>query len=230
MVEIILVQPQLAENIGMTARAMMNCGLYHLRLVNPREDHLSEKALSASSGADEILHNAKVYKNTADAIKDLSQIFATTARHRDQIKLCHTADEAAKKMNDKTGILFGPERTGLHNDDIALADAIITIPLNPKHCSLNLSQAVLLVGYEWHKQQNNHLKTKLITNKTKVADKRKLIDFFETLEKELDDCGNFKSDEKRPRMVRNLRNIFNRCQMTEQEINTFLGIISHLKK
>lgn len=148
---IILVEPQLAENVGMTARAMMNCGLYHLRLVNPREDHLSPKAVAASSGADKILRNAEIYASVEAAVADLQQIYATTARRRDMIKPVETADFAAAQITEaqqtsiKCGILFGPERTGLHNDDVCLADAIIEIPLNPEHCSLNLSQAVLLV-------------------------------------------------------------------------------------
>lgn len=231
---IILVQPQLAENMGMTARAMMNCGLYNLRLVSPREDHLSAKAVAASSGAEEILQNAEVYKTTEQAIADLSQVFATTARHRDQIKIVYTADKAMAEFktlcqnNSKCGILFGPERTGLHNDDIALSDAIINIPLNPKHCSLNLSQAVLLVGYEYHKLQIDTPDTRFITNHTEIADKEKLLKFFDFLESRLDDCGNFKVDEKRPRMVRNLRNIFSRCSLTEQELNTLYGIINYL--
>lgn len=232
---IILVNPQLAENVGMTARAMMNCGLYNLRLVNPRENHLSEKAISASSNAEEILYKAEIFDTLEDATKDLQQVFATTARRRDMIKIIYTADAAVEKIhnkinqNIKCGILFGPERTGLENDDVAIADAIIEIPLNPRHCSLNLSQAVLLVGYEWIKLQTTSPKVQLVTNKTNVADKETLHNFFKYLEKELDECGNFKLEEKRPRMVRNLRNIFLRSQLTDQEINTLYGVFNHFK-
>ncbi|MDD4557230.1 MAG: RNA methyltransferase [Alphaproteobacteria bacterium] len=231
---IILVNPQLAENVGMTARAMMNCGLYYLRLVNPRENHLSEKAISASSNAEEILQKAEVFATLDEAIADLHFVFATTARRRDMIKNIHTADNAAQEVNtkiaknEKCGILFGPERTGLHNDDVAIADAIIEIPLNPEHTSLNLSQAVLLVGYEWYKTQIKVESKQLITNKTEVADKKTVTKFFEFLESELEECGNFKSDEKKPRMVRNLRNIFLRSELTEQEINTLYGVINYL--
>ncbi|MFV0627267.1 MAG: RNA methyltransferase [Alphaproteobacteria bacterium] len=232
---IILINPQLAENVGMTARAMMNCGLYNLRLVKPRENHLSEKAISASSNAEEILQKAEVFETLNDAIADLNFIFATTARRRDMIKHIHTADNATLEIKNKIesgencGILFGPERTGLHNDDVAIADAIIEIPLNPQHTSLNLSQAVLLVGYEWYKTQISVEGKQLITNKTEVADKKTVTKFFEFLENELDECGNFKLDEKRPRMVRNLRNIFLRSELTEQEINTLYGVINYLK-
>lgn len=232
---IILVQPQLAENIGMSTRAMMNCGLYNLRLVSPREDHLSDKAISASSGADEILRNAEVFNSTEEAVADLEVIYATTARPRNQIKTVHTAEHAAaeidekiKQKNIKCGILFGPERTGLHNEDVSLADAIIEIPLNPKHCSLNLSQAVLLVGYEWYKHQFDAEDVKFVTNSTNLASKEMLFNFYEFLEKELSSHPAFKDEEKRPRMIMNLHNIFARSQMTEQEINTLYGIIKHL--
>lgn len=231
---VILVQPQLAENMGMTARAMMNCGLYQLRLVSPRENHLSDKAVSASSGADEILQNAVVYTSTQEAVADLQQVYATTARHRDQIKVVHNAASAAKDITRqcqngvKCGILFGPERTGLNNDDVALSDAVVEIPLNPKHCSLNLSQAVLLVGYEWYKQQIDTADTYLSTNGTEIADKEKLFKFFEFMEDKLQNNKNYQDDEKRPRMIRNLHNIFQRSQITTQELNTLYGIINHL--
>lgn len=232
---IILVQPQLAENVGMSARAMMNCGLYNLRLVAPREDHLSDKAVSASSGAAEILQNAQIFKTTEEAVADLEIVYATTARPRNQIKTVHTAEHASaeidkniKQNNAKCGILFGPERTGLHNEDICLSDAVIEIPLNPKHCSLNLSQAVLLVGYEWYKHQIDADEVKFVTNSTTVAPKKMLFNFYEYLEKELAAHPAYKDEEKRPRMIMNLRNIFSRSQLTEQEINTLYGIIKHL--
>lgn len=231
---IILVQPQLAENVGMAARAMMNCGLYHLRLVNPREDHLSAKAVAASSGADEILRNARIFPDTLSAIADLNEIYATTARRRDMIKPVHTAAYAAQEMTThlhaqtSCGILFGPERTGLHNDDVCLANSIIEIPLNPEHCSLNLSQAVLLVGYEWYKLQIEAPASRMVTNKTSLASKEKVMLFLNRLEAELEDCGTFKLPDKKERMVTNLRNIFTRNQMTEQELNTLYGIINYL--
>ena len=229
---IILSKPQLAENIGMTARAMKNCALEDLRLISPREDHLSEKALSASSGADDILKNAKVFNTLKESVKDLEQLFATTARHRDMIKFVYTPDKAAELISTeskKSGILFGCERTGLENDDLILADGIIEIPLNPEHSSLNLSQAVLIVGYEWHKLQIQAPSEQLITNKTNVANKELLIHFLDYLENKLDDCGNFKQDGK-PSQIRNLHNIFSRASLTEQEINTLYGVINHLNK
>lgn len=231
---IILVNPQMAENIGMSARAMMNCGLYELRLVAPREDHLSPKAISASSNAEEILYNAKIYQSTTDAIADLNQVYASTARHRDQIKPVYNADSAAIEIkqhlqnNIKCGILFGCERTGLHNNDVCLANAIINIPLNPRHSSLNLSQAVLLVGYEFYKTQIDKPIAHLEMNGTELASKDKIIKFLEHLEQELLECGNFKIGEKREKMVINLRNIFTRNQLTEQELNTLYGVVNYI--
>lgn len=232
---IILVQPQLAENVGMTARAMMNCGLYNLCLVSPREDHLSAKAVAAASGAEEILQNARLYKTTREAVAGLQMVYATTARPRNQIKTVHTAEHAAAEINrliktEKTniGILFGPERTGLHNDDICLADAVIEIPLNPRHCSLNLSQAVLLVGYEWYKHQIEAQEVRFVTNTTVPASREMLLSFLDFLEKELAGHPGFKDEEKRPHMQINLRNIFTRNRLTEQEINTLFGIVKYL--
>ena len=233
---IILVEPQLAENVGMAARAMMNCGLCEMRLVNPREDHTSAKAVAASSGAEEILFNAKVYATTEEAIADLQWVAATTARHRDQTKAVLSAEFAAQETAQKLssgiccGLMFGPERTGLNNQDICLADAIINIPLNPKHCSLNLSQAVLLVGYEFYKTQKDMTSEEFVTNHTTPADKEKVLKFCTYLESLLEDCGNFKIGEKREKMVINLRNIFTRGQLTEQELNTLYGVINHCKQ
>lgn len=231
---VILVNPQLAENIGMSARAMMNCGLYELRLVAPREDHLSPKAISASSNAEEILYNAKVYATTSEAIADLQQVYASTARHRDQIKAVYNADSAAIEINSflqqgtKCGIMFGCERTGLRNEDVCLANAIINIPLNPRHSSLNLSQAVLLVGYEFYKTQIEKPVAHLEMNGTELASKEKIIKFLEHLENMLAECGNYKIGEKREKMVINLRNIFTRNQITEQELNTLYGAINYI--
>lgn len=233
---VILVCPQMAENIGMAARAMMNCGLSEMRLVHPREDHLSLKAERASSGAEEILHHAKVYASTAEAIADLHAVYASTARRRNQIKMIYTAESVMPPLNtllkngQKCGILFGPERTGLENDDISLADAIIEIPLNPKHCSLNLSQAVLLVGYEWYKTQIQASDCQFVTNSTHLADKGQLLKFFEFLENELSDFKNLQDEEKRPTLLRNIHNIFTRNNMTEQELNTLYGMIAHLSR
>lgn len=233
---IILVEPQLAENVGMAARAMKNCGLRELRLVNPKENHLSEKALSASSNSEDILQNAKVYLSTKDAIADLQYVLATTARHRDQTKMVYNADAGAKEIADKLksdalcGFMFGPERTGLRNEDVSLADAIINIPLNPEHCSLNLSQAVLLVGYEFYKVYNDSFSSEFVTNHTTIANKEKIMLFCSHIENKISDFANYKDENKKEKLLINLRNIFTRSQMTEQELNTLYGIINYLSE
>lgn len=233
---VVLVEPQLAENIGMAARAMKNCALKELRLVNPRENHLSDKALSACSNSEDILQNAKVYASTAEAIADLHYVLATTARHRDQTKLVYNADAGAEAVSAKTaigekcGFMFGPERTGLRNEDVCLADAIINVPLNPEHCSLNLSQAVLLVGYEFYKTQIGSVKPRLVTNHTTIADKEKVLLFCRHIESKLEQFANYQDEQKKEKLIINLRNIFTRSEMTEQELNTLYGIINYLSQ
>ena len=231
---IILVEPQLSENVGMAARAMKNCGLKELRLVKPREDHLSTKALSASSNSEEILAAAKVFDSTKEAIADLQYVLATTARHRDQTKTVYNADAGAKEVayrlqqKEKCGFMFGPERTGLRNEDVSFADAIINIPLNPEHCSLNLSQAVLLVAYEFYKTQILEQEPKFETNHTDIAAKEKVLLFCQHIQDQLNGFANYKDEQKREKLVINLRNIFTRSEMTEQELNTLYGIINYL--
>lgn len=229
----ILVRPQMAENIGMAARAMLNCGIYQMRLVAPKESHLSDKAISAASGAEIILHNAQTYDTTEQAIADCDYIYATTARRRGMIKSIQTAHSAAEEMvkiQQKYGILFGPERTGLENKDVCLANSIIEIPLNPEHSSLNLSQAVLVVGYEWYQHLIAAPQKQFKTGKTTFANKEKILTFLKALEENAAQSGVFDQPEKKERMVINLRNIFTRTNITEQELNTLYGILKHLNK
>ncbi len=231
---VILVRPQLSENIGTTARAMMNCALTDLRLVAPREDWLSERAIAASSGADAILHAARVFETTEAAIADLHRVYATTGRNRFMVKPVATPNHAAKEMREHVasglncGVLFGPERTGLENDDVALADTVITVPLNPEHCSLNLAQGVLIIGYEWF-QAGDPAEPKAMTKgAAPPATKDELVGLFAHLERELDECGFFRVTEKRPSMVRNIRNMFERADLTLQEVRTLHGIVHEL--
>lgn len=231
---VILVNPQMCENVGMAARAMMNCGVSEMRLVAPRENHLSEKAIAASSGAEKILQAAKVFSSTREAVADLNIVYASTARKRNMIKEVLTAQGAGGEISQKAlggihaGILFGPERTGLHNDDVVLADKIIEIPLNPEHCSLNLSQAVLLVCYEWYKTQAVAPDAQMVTNGAPFVEKEKLYRFFDFLENKLSDCKAFQDDEKHPKMMINLQNIFLRGELTEPELNSLYGVINFL--
>lgn len=230
---IILVRPQMAENIGMVARAMMNCALSDLRLVCPRESHLSEKAISASSGAQIILEQAKVYPSLSEAMADIQFALATTARPRDMTKPVYHPEKAIHLLSDKiliqkTALLFGAERTGLENDELIMADGIIEIPLNPLHSSLNLSQAVLLMGYEWFKHQFNHDNSRFVSGGAEPATKQELEALFIHWEDALDKRGYFRFPDKRERMQRNLRNIFTRTGLTQAEVKTLHGVVCDL--
>ncbi|HTJ03288.1 MAG TPA: TrmH family RNA methyltransferase [Methylovirgula sp.] len=236
---IILVRPQLAVNIGMCARAMANFGLSDLRLVNPREGWprtgaLKKGAYAAAAGAVHLLEKAKLYDTVEAAVADLNCVYATTARERGQFKPILTPAEAMPPAaariaaGEKHGILFGPERTGLDNDDIALADMIITFPVNPAYASLNLAQAVLLVGYEWLKANAGDVKPFLPVERSPAASRQSMLSFFEFFEGELERSGFFRPIGKKPVMQRNLRNMFHRMQMTEQDVRTFWGMIVRL--
>jgi tRNA/rRNA methyltransferase len=233
---IILVNPQLGENIGMVARAMLNCGLTDLRVVNPRDGWPSDTAVRAASGALDKGVIATVYETTLDAVSDLHWTLATTARPRDMIKEVYTAGSAMAethskiKNGQKIGVLFGAERTGLENEDIALASAIITIPLNPDFCSLNLAQAVLLVAYEFMVQADQTPEKQLMTGKTDIATAATVANFTDRIISEMGTRGFFKSPDMRPTMERNLTNLFTRHTWTDQDIQTFHGVISALIK
>lgn len=236
---ILLVEPQLVENIGMTARAMANCGLNELRIIDPRDtwplhDPLQERMVAASSGADAILHQAKIYATLKEALADLNYVYATTARTHDMVTRILTAKSAAPDMAErigagqKIGVMFGRERTGLVNDQIALANAKITIPLNPEFTSLNLAQAVLLIGYEWYQAKDSTPASQLHTGNSRPATREEYLNFFGRLESELDARGFFVAPDMRPTMTRSLQNMLMRAEMTEQEIRTWHGVISAL--
>lgn len=232
---IILVRPQLSENIGTAARAMLNNGLTDLRLVAPKPDWLSDRAIAAASGADRVVLGAKVFETTEQAVADLNRVWATTARNRFMVKPVDTPKTAALAMraiaaeDQRFGVLFGPERTGLENDDVALADTVITVPLNPDYSSLNLAQCVLLVAYEWYQADAPTLSERHMTKGAQPpATKEKLLGFFEHLERELDECGFLRIPDKRPVMLRNIRNLFQRANLTGQEVQTLHGIVHEL--
>jgi len=232
---VILVEPQLGENIGMVARAMGNCGLWDLRLVGPRDGWPNSAAIAASSGADLIIHTARVFSSTAEAIADLQTVLAATARPRDMTTEVFTPREAARRLRQdvvagaNAGVLFGKEAMGLDNDNVALANGVLSVPLNPKFTSLNLAQAVLLVGYEWFQTADRTPGEGLaLPKETRPANKQEMLGLFEHLESELDICGFLRVKKKRPVMVRNLRNIFQRARLTEQEVRTLRGVVSGL--
>jgi tRNA/rRNA methyltransferase len=192
---IILVEPQLAENIGTAARAMLNCGLTEMRLVSPKPDWPSERARITSSGAESVLEAAGVFRSVAEATADLQRVYASTGRTRDLVKRVMTPPAAIAEMRaavgagERVGVLFGPERSGLTNDDVAVVDAVLQVPLNPNFHSLNLAQAVLIVGYEWIKAGDETPAEALHAGGEPPATQGHLMSFLNRLETELDACG-----------------------------------------
>lgn len=231
---IVLVGPQIGENIGATARAMLNCGLRDLRLVTPRDGWPNPRAQTMASGADVVLDNARCHDSLGEAIVDLGKIFATTARPRDMRKPVLTPRAVAAEIHrhaargERCGILFGPERIGLTNDELTLADAVLSVPLNPEFRSLNLAQAVLLVAWEWYQAGDDTPDRILPDLGYALATKEQLLGFFAHLEEALDSTGFFKTPELRPSMVRNLRNLFHRAELSDQEVRTLHGVITAL--
>lgn len=231
---VILVRPQLADNIGACARAMANGGLFHLRLVAPRDGWPQEKAWRNSSGADRILDALTLHDTVAAATADLHHVFATCPRPRHIVKPVLTARGAAAELREicgrglKAGLLFGPERAGLDNDDMAATDALIRYPLNPAFMSLNLAQAVMVMAYEWWTADDTTPPRVLMTNETRVATKSELDNFLSHLVAQLDECGFLRNLPKRPGMVRNIRHFFERGEVTEQELRTLHGIVTEL--
>lgn len=230
---IILVRPQLAQNIGMAARAMANFGLGRMRIVAPRDGWPQEDAFAAASGAVHVLENAQLFPDLASAVADCQHVLACTARERGQAKTVIGADEAARisahaMASDATvAIVFGPERSGLENDEVSIADTIITFPVNPGFASLNLAQSVLLVGYEWFRAAHSALPVSAEV-KAPPARRESVLSFFDFLKHELDNVGFFAPAEKRPVMTRNMLNIFHRLTMTEQDVRTLRGAMSAL--
>lgn len=231
---IILIETQIAQNIGTTARAMLNFGLSRLRLVRPLADPLSKEARALAAGADEVLEHGEIFEKTEDALADLHYAYATTARPRDMVGIHMTPRQAADVMvqhsaeNAHFGVLFGPERAGLNNEDVALCTGTISVPLNPHFSSLNLAQAVLLVAYEAHQAAQSLPALHLKQGESELATKGELIGFFEHLENELHKAGYFRTAHKRPKMVRSIHTMFSRVPFTAQEVRTLRGIISDL--
>jgi tRNA/rRNA methyltransferase len=232
---IVLVEPQLSENIGTAARAMANFGLSDLRLVNPREGWPSDKARSAAAGADHVIDGARVYATLEEALAGLTFVYATTARSREIIKPVVGPHEAAAATQARiaaggaVGVLYGRERSGLTNEHISLADEIVTLPVNPQFSSLNIAQAVLIFAYEW----------RLISagdalpfggEVREQAPREQVVGMFEHLERALDDAGFFRQSEKRPHITLVIRNFLQRAQLSEQEVRTLRGMIAALER
>ncbi|MIL09181.1 RNA methyltransferase [Salmonella enterica subsp. enterica] len=234
---VVLVEPQLGENIGMVARAMANFGLSELRLVNPRDGWPSDKARSAASKADHVIDGAMVFETLAEAIADLNFVFATTARQRDNFKPVRAPVEAVASLRmregqgQKTGILFGRERFGLYNEEVGLADEIVTFPVNPAFASLNIAQAVLLMSYEWMKSGlESENQTAFASVAIEPAAKDKLQSLFDNLEQALDARGYFRPADRKAKMVDNLRAVLTRAGFAEQELHLLQGVVSSLDR
>ncbi len=233
---VVLVRPQLAENIGAAARAMANGGLFHLRLVTPRDGWPQDRAWRMASGADRILEAAAVFPDVPSAVVDCHRVLATCPRPHHVIKPLRTARAAAEDLRGinarglRAAVLFGPERAGLDSDDVAHADTLVRYPLNPEHMSLNLAQAVMILAYEWWTAAETTPPRGLVTNETRVATKGELEGFLGRLVAELDACGFLDNGPKRPGMVRNLRHWFQRGEVTEQELRTLHGVVTELSR
>ena len=231
---IILVDPQLGENIGSAARGMWNFGLKYLRLVNPRDGWPNSKATALASGGGVVLDNVKVYSKLEEAVEDLDYIFATTARHRDLDKEVISLDDAVKRAhiksnNDlKVGVLFGPERAGLENKHIAIANSLISIPVNPEYGSLNLGQSVLLTSYEWTKINLNEQEVEVVGNE--VASHSEIQKLYEYYLENLDESCFFFPKTKAEPMKINLRNMFSRMPLTKMDVKIFYGILRQFVK
>jgi tRNA/rRNA methyltransferase len=232
---IVLVEPQLGENIGMVARAMANFGLSELRLVNPRDGWPNERARAAASKADHVIDGAVVFDTLAEAVADLNFVFATTARQRDGFKEVRGPVEAARSLRardqkgQKIGILFGREKFGLFNEEVGLADEIVTFPVNPAFASLNIAQAVLLMSYEWMKSGlASETDTAFGTPEMEPAPKNQLHGFFEHLESALEARGYFRPAAKKPKMVDNLRSVLTRAGFAEAELKVLRGVLASL--
>lgn len=231
---IVLVNPQMGENIGAAARAMLNCGLCHLRLVNPRDGWPNERADAMSSGALALMPPVQVYATLAEAVADCHTVYATTARARDLVKPVMIPRFAAEDMHinitngQKVALLFGAERAGLSNEELEQAHNLITIPLNPGFSSLNLGQSVLLIAYEWSQHVFNADALSLPLGKSQPATAQEFNIFFNRLDTELQSAGFYRVAEMKEYISRNIRSLFSRAQPTDQEISTLHGIVTSL--
>jgi len=234
----VLVEPQLGENIGTAARAMANFGLKDLRIVNPREGWPNEKANAAASRADHVIARARVFPTVEAAVADLGFLLATTARSRALAKPVIGPKEAAGALRGRAetairgGILFGRERIGLMNEELSLADAIVTLPIDPDYASLNIAQAVLILAYEWRLSGFSDEKAALPFGRPDdpPATKDEVLHLFEHLESALDAAQFFRPPERRPSVVESLRAMLQRASLTGQEVRTLRGVIAALER
>ncbi|MFV0492592.1 MAG: RNA methyltransferase [Pseudorhodobacter sp.] len=232
----VLVRPQMGENIGAAARAMLNFGLERLRVVNPRDGWPSPRAVAMASGAGRLLDHAGPYRDIGLAVEDCDYVYATTARGRELTKPVLTPEAAMAEaramaaMGKQIGILFGPERAGLENEDVAQANAIITVPVNPDFPSLNLGQCVLLMGYEWRRQSVAVEPRVMQMARTEFASAVEIQKLAEHYEERLEEAGFFYPPKKAPSMKLALRNMWTRLGLTRAEVQTFHGVLRKIAR
>ena len=230
----VLVRPQMGENIGASARAMLNFGLTHMRVVAPRDGWPNERAVALASGAGRVLDQARLSETTADAVGDCTMVFATTARDRDLTKPVYSPEAAMAEARarglrgERVAILFGPERTGLENDDVARADAIVSVPTNPAFASLNLAQCVLLMGYEWRRAIDAPAPVEVAMAGTQWASHAERDALVAHYEERLAAAGFFFPEGKAAAMKVNLRNLWSRLPLTRADVQIFHGMMRQM--
>ncbi len=233
---VILVEPQMGENIGAAARAMLNFGLDRMRIVNPRDGWPNPRAQAMSSGAGQVMDAVQVVDTTAQAVADMNYVFATTARTRDLTKEVMTPERAMQHarvlilQGKNVGIMFGPERSGLANEDIAHANALISVPVNPAFASLNLAQCVLLLAYEWRRQTGEVPPQVMEMAGVNFATAIEVQKLGERLEEALDARNFFWPEDKAESMVLTLRNMLTRLELTDADVRVFHGIVKTMEK
>jgi tRNA/rRNA methyltransferase len=230
----ILVRPQMGENVGAAARAMLNFGLERMRIVNPRDGWPNPKAVAMASGAGRVLDQAGLFPDVGAAIADCDFVFATTARGRELVKLIVTPERAMEMTRamaaegKRVGILFGPERAGLENEDIVQANAIVTVDVNPEFPSLNLGQCVLLLGYEWRRQGGVLPPEVMELARTDFATRQEVERLADHFEERLEAASFFFPETKAEGMKANLRNMWGRLALTRAEVQTFHGMLRQI--
>jgi tRNA/rRNA methyltransferase len=230
----ILVRPQMGENIGAAARAMLNFGLDRMRIVDPRDGWPNPKANAMASGAGRVLDNAGIFPDLAAAVADCDYVFATTARNREMVKPVLTPERAMEQARaliaegKKVAVMFGPERAGLENEDLVHANALITVPVNPDFPSLNLAQCALLVGYEWGRQTNAAPPEVMNLARTEFAQRHEVEKLAGHFEERLEAAGFFFPPTKADGMRLNLRNMWGRLNLTRAEVQTFHGMLRQI--
>jgi tRNA/rRNA methyltransferase len=230
----ILVRPQMGENIGAAARAMWNFGLDHMRVIAPRDGWPNERAVALASGAGRLLDNAGLFQTTQEALRDCTYVFATTARQRGLTKPIVTPERAMEQARaihaegGKVGVLFGPERAGLGNEDIVLANAIISVPVNPDFASLNLGQCVLLTAYEWRRATEEIVAEVMELAGTEFASGLEVEKLGDHFEERLTDAGFFFPEAKAESMRLNLRNMWSRLPLTRADVQTLHGVLRQM--